>query len=79
MLISVILIINNITKGMGIIFMIYIYIIIGFIYAFYFVNIKIKKIDTSAAHTSFFFKLLIFGGSVLLWPVLINKKNISHQ
>jgi len=64
---------------MGFIYVIYLYLLIGFIQAFYFVNVKIKKIDSSAVHTSFFFKLLIFGGAVLLWPTLIFKKNISHQ
>ncbi len=59
---------------MGVIFVIYFYLLVGFIYALYFVNHKIKKIDTAAIQPTFLFKLLILGGCILLWPILINKK-----
>lgn len=55
------------------------YLSLGIIFAIYFVFYKIRKIDTSADRTTLLFKLLIFGGCVLLWPWLINKKNISHR
>jgi len=63
---------------MGIIYVIYLYLFLGFVFAIYFVNFKIKKIDIAAAKTTFFFKLLIFGGCILLWPAMITKNNIPH-
>lgn len=63
---------------MIIIYFLYLYLFIAFLFAIYFVFYKVQKIDESALHTSLLFKLLIFGGSVLLWPFLIAKKHISH-
>ena len=64
---------------MNIIYFLYLYLLLGCIYSFYFVFFRLQKIDSSAKHTSLFFKSIIFGGCILLWPVLIFKKNISHQ
>jgi hypothetical protein len=63
---------------MLVVYFLYAYLLFGLLHAFYFVFFKIKKIDSSAAHTSVFFKLLIFGGALFLWPLLITKKKISH-
>ena len=63
---------------MEIILFIYSYLFLGLLYAFYFVFFKVRRIDKSAMHTSLFFKMLIFCGCVLLWPILITKKQILH-
>jgi hypothetical protein len=57
---------------------IYGYLLFGLCFAIYFVFYKLKKIDSAAAKVSLFFNLLILGGCILLWPVLLTKKQISH-
>ncbi len=55
------------------------YLLLGVLYAVYFLFHKINKIDSSALHTSGFLKFLLFGGCVFLWPLLLTKQNISHR
>jgi hypothetical protein len=49
------------------------YLIIGILFAIPFLTNWIVVVDESAAGTSFIFRLLLFPGSVVLWPVLLRK------
>ena len=49
------------------------YIMIGFLFAVAFVIKGIKVVDLATASTSKSFKLMMFPGSVGLWPVLLRK------
>jgi len=56
----------------------YAYIVIGFLFALFFVFVRLPRIDPNAKGTSLGFKLLIIPGCILLWPLLVGKKNIKH-
>ncbi len=71
---------------MIILYFIYFNIAIGFCCAMWFSFFKAKKIDGEAAHTSFWFKIIIIPAVILLWPLVLvvvwnNKKNEinSHE
>jgi len=49
------------------------YLLCGFIFAIPFVLIGVGKIDPHAAHGSWGFRILIFPGSTLLWPLLAKR------
>lgn len=59
---------------MVIIYILYAYLLIGLLFALYFVFYKIQKIDEAAHHTPLLFKLLILQGCIVLWPLLITQK-----
>jgi lipid-A-disaccharide synthase-like uncharacterized protein len=63
---------------MEVLFFIYGYLLFGLCFAVYFVFVRHKKIDSAAREVSLFFKLLILGGCLLLWPILLTKKEITH-
>jgi hypothetical protein len=63
---------------MEVLFILYGYLLFGLCFALYFVFFKLKKIDPAAEVVSLFFNLLILGGCILLWPILLPKKQISH-
>ncbi len=45
----------------------------GFLFALAFVAFGVDKIDESANHASFGFRLLIFPGSIAFWPLLLSR------
>src|ERR1041385_4650643 len=49
------------------------YLALGFIFAIPFVLIGAKRIDPHAAHGSWGFRVLIFPGTVFLWPLLAKR------
>lgn len=50
-----------------------IYVIAGIVFAIAFVAKGVNTVDKSSHGTSVGFKLLIFPGSVALWPILLSK------
>ena len=54
-----------------------IYLIVGFVFALYFVWLGAGRLDSSARESKWSFRLLILPGSVLLWPILIVKLIMS--
>jgi hypothetical protein len=63
---------------MAIIYFLYFYLAAGFLFALYFIFFRLPHIDANAKQTSVGFKLLILPGCILLWPLLITKKEIKH-
>ena len=55
------------------IWLLQVYLLVGVLFAFYFVIKGVAVVDEDAARGSFWLKVLLFPGSVLLWPVLIAK------
>ena len=51
------------------------YLVIGLIFAIWFVIKGARTVDPAVEGTSIVFKLLIIPGSILLWPVLMRKWN----
>jgi len=49
------------------------YLLAGFVFALAFVMKGAEKLDETAHGVSFMFRLFIFPGSVLLWPLLLIK------
>ena len=50
-----------------------IYLIIGFVFAIFFVWKGAAKMDHNVVDTSIWFRLLIFPGSIAFWPILLKK------
>lgn len=50
-----------------------IYLLLGFAFAIVFTTIGVGRLDEKAKGTSWWFKVLIFPGSMALWPVLLLK------
>jgi hypothetical protein len=57
----------------GFVYLFYAYAVIGLLFALAFVFRGVQKIDSQAAGTSFFFRCLIFPGSVAFWPLLLRR------
>lgn len=49
------------------------YLLFGLLFALAFAWKGAEKVDAKAAHTSWFFKLLILPGAMALWPFLLSK------
>lgn len=49
------------------------YLLAGVVFALIFLAKGIEKVDTSARGSGIGFRLIIFPGTVALWPVLLNK------
>ena len=49
----------------------YLYALLGVVFAFAFVTIGVKRIDSQANGSSVAFRLLILPGSVAFWPLLL--------
>ena len=49
------------------------YLSCGFLFAVLFVLIGVKRIDPHAAHSSWGFRILIFPGTIFLWPLLARR------
>ncbi len=70
--------------GVSIIFMaVALYLIAGILFAVFFLSKGIHKIDTAAHGSGWGFKLIILPGTIVLWPVLLNKwrkvKKMQHD
>ena len=50
-----------------------IYLLCGFIFSVPFVLVGVGKIDPSATHGTWGFRLLIMPGTILLWPLLAGR------
>jgi len=50
-----------------------IYLLIGFVFAIWFVFRKVKQLDEQTAGAPLFFRVLILPGSILLWIFLWKK------
>lgn len=59
------------------------YLLAGVLFAVFFLSKGLKKMDTAAHGSGWGFRLIILPGTVVLWPVLLNKwrkvKKISHD
>ncbi len=54
------------------------YLLAGFVFAILFLSKGIAKVDTAARGSGLGFRLIIFPGTVTLWPVLLKKwRNIK--
>lgn len=54
------------------------YLLAGFVFAILFLSKGIEKVDTAAHGSGLGFRLIIFPGTVALWPVLLKKwRNIK--
>ncbi|MEZ4961684.1 MAG: hypothetical protein R2830_17780 [Saprospiraceae bacterium] len=51
----------------------YAYLIVGLLFAIWFVAKGVNMVDGGMKHTSWGVRLLLFPGSVLLWAVLLKK------
>ena len=49
------------------------YIAIGFVFALYFVTLGVARIDPAAQRAPWGFRLIIFPGTIALWPVMLLK------
>ena len=56
---------------------IFIYIIIGLIFAVYFSFFGVNKIDENAKNSGLGFRLLILPGVIIFWPILVFKLFIN--
>jgi len=58
---------------MIIIYLLYLYIVLGIVIALWFAFFKVHHLDQSAKETSLLFRLMIVPGSIILWPYIIYK------
>ena len=60
-----------------------IYLLAGVLFAIFFLTKGIEKIDTAAHGSGWGFRLIILPGTIVLWPVLLNKwikaKPVQHD
>jgi len=49
------------------------YLTLGLLFSIYFVFMAVNKLDANAKEGSFGFRLMIFFGSIFLWPILIKR------
>jgi hypothetical protein len=49
------------------------YLALGFLFAVPFVLTGVKRIDPHAAHGSWGFRILIFPGTIVLWPLVAQR------
>jgi len=59
------------------------YLIAGVLFSILFLSKGIEKIDATAHGSSWGFRLIILPGTIVLWPVLLNKwikeKKVQHD
>ena len=55
------------------------YLLTGAVFYIFFIKKGIRQIDEGAGKTSFFFKALIFPGTLAFWPVLLKKWNQAKK
>lgn len=58
---------------MIVIYILYLYVILGVFIALWFAFFKVNHLDHNADGTSILFRLLILPGSIILWPYIIYK------
>jgi hypothetical protein len=58
---------------MVILYIVMSYLIVGVLFAVVFVTRLIVRLDKAAVGAPWSFRLLIFPGCVVLWPILLNK------
>lgn len=51
----------------------FVYLIIGVVFAIFFLSRGIEKVDTAAHGSGLGFRLIILPGTIALWPVLLKK------
>ncbi|MBL0182535.1 MAG: hypothetical protein IPP96_09635 [Chitinophagaceae bacterium] len=60
-----------------------VYLVMGMIFAIFFLSRGIEKMDTAAHGSGFGFRMIILPGTIALWPVLLKKwmniKKIRHD
>jgi len=60
-----------------------VYLVVGIIFAIFFLRKGIEKMDTAAHGSGIGFRLIILPGTIALWPVLLKKwmnvKKKSHD
>ncbi len=60
-----------------------VYLLAGVVFAILFLRKGIEKVDVAAHGSGFGFRLIIFPGTVALWPILLNKwlniKRVNHD
>ena len=61
------------------VYVLYAYLIIGFIVAISFCFLRIEKIDEGAIHTGIGFKLLLLPAALLLWPLILKRMLLKKQ
>lgn len=64
---------------MVIVYLIYVYLIIGLPVAVWFCFFGAGRIDPGAAHSGIGFKLIILPAALLLWPLVIRKQIAAHK
>lgn len=57
----------------------YLYFFTGIAIGIWFGFFKAAKIDSAAAGTSFWFKLIILAGTTLLWPMVLYKLSFTKK
>lgn len=59
------------------------YLFAGVVFAILFLRKGIEKVDAGAHGSGFGFRLIIFPGTIALWPILLNKwlklKQVNHD
>lgn len=58
---------------MIILYLIMVYLILGIVFALWFITRLVYKVDEGAMDAPWSFKLIIFPGCVVLWPLLLKK------
>ncbi len=58
---------------MILVYMFYGYLMVGAVFALWFVFFRVHHLDHGAENTPIGFKLLIIPGSILLWPYILSK------
>jgi TM2 domain-containing membrane protein YozV len=60
-----------------------IYLATGLLFALFFLIKGVNKIDTSAIGSGWGFRIIILPGTIVLWPLLLNKwiktKKVQHD
>ena len=55
------------------VYSLYVYTALGAVFALAFVTVGVKRIDAQAIGSSVGFRLLIFPGSLVFWPLLLRR------
>jgi hypothetical protein len=63
---------------MIVIYLLYLYIVLGIVIALWFAFFKVHHLDHNAEGTSLLFRIMILPGSIILWPYIIYK-NYKHD
>lgn len=64
---------------MLVLYAVLVYLLVGVLFAIPFLMRWIVEVDESAEETSFAFRLLLFPGTIVFWPVLLRKYLKAHK